>query len=173
MTEKSALPEQFTGLILLTGVDAPGIASSLFETLAPFAVYVIDIEQIVINNRLILTVLIGANPAHQSAIEEDLSACAAALDVDIATLFGKTEIASMLGDLVILTISAPKLHPRELALATQMITQKGANIENFARTSDNPVCIVITLSGVSAKDIESALSSLIFDSETTISVNAR
>lgn len=172
MTEKSVQPEQFTGLILLTGVDAPGIASSLFETLAPFAVHVIDIEQIVINNRLILTVLIGANPAHQSAIEEDLSACAAALDVDIATLFGKDELASMLGDLVTLTISAPKLHPRELALATQMITQTGANIENFARTSDSPVSIVITLSGVSAKDIESALSPLIFDSETTISVSA-
>lgn len=173
MTEKSALPEQFTGLILLTGVDARGIASSLFETLAPFAVHVIDIEQIVINNRLILTVLIGANPAHQSAIEEDLSACATALDVDIATLFGRNELASMLGDLVILTISAPKLHPRELALTTQMITQTGANIENFARTSDNPVSILITLSGVSAKDIESALSSLIFDSETTISVSTR
>jgi phosphoserine phosphatase len=173
MTQNSAQPEQFTGLILLTGVDAPGIASSLFETLAPFAVHVIDIEQIVINNRLILTVLIGANPAHQSAIEEDLSACATALDVDIATLFGKNELASMLGDLVNLKISAPKLHPRELALATQTITQTGANIENFSRTSDSPVSIVITLSGVSAKDIESALSSLIFDSETTISVSAR
>ena len=90
MTEKSAQSEQFTGLILLTGVDAPGIAYSLFETLAPFAVHVIDIEQVVISNRLILTVLIGANPAHQIAIEEDLASCATALDVDIATLFGTT-----------------------------------------------------------------------------------
>jgi phosphoserine phosphatase len=173
MTQNSAQPEQFTGLILLTGIDAPGIASSLFETLAPFAVHVIDIEQVVISNRLILTVQIGANPAHQSAIEEDLASCATALDVDIATLFGKTELATMPQDLVHLIISAPKLHPRDLALTTQTITQTGANIENFSRTSDSPVSIVITLSGVSAKDIESALSSLIFDSETTISVSAR
>ena len=63
MTENTAQPDQFTGLILLTGTDKPGIAASLFETLAPFAVHIIDIEQLVINDRLILTVLIGANPA--------------------------------------------------------------------------------------------------------------
>jgi len=85
MTHEDAQTEVFTGLILLTGIDKPGIAASLFETLSPFAVRVIDIEQIVINHRLILTVLLGANSAHQSAIEDDLTACALALDVDIAT----------------------------------------------------------------------------------------
>ena len=52
MTEKSAQIEQFTGLILVTGEDAPGIAASVFETLAPFAVHVIDVEQLIINDRL-------------------------------------------------------------------------------------------------------------------------
>jgi len=173
MTENGAQPEQFTGLILLTGVDAPGIASSLFETLAPFAVHVIDIEQVVISNRLILTVLIGANPAHQNAIEEDLASCATALDVDIATLFAKTELATMPQDLVHLIISAPKLHPRDLALTTQTITSTGGNIQSFSRTSENPVSIEITVSGASAKEIESVFNSLVFDNETTISVSAR
>ena len=173
MTQNSAQPEQFTGLILLTGIDAPGIATSLFETLAPFAVHVIDIEQLVISNRLILTVLIGASPAHQSAIEEDLASCAMALDVDIATLFGKTELATMPQDLVHLIISAPKLHPRDLALTTQTITSIGANIRSFCRTSDHPVSIQMTVSGASLKDIELAITSLVFDNETTISVSAR
>ena len=173
MTENSAQPEQFTGLILLTGVDAPGIASSLFETLAPFAVHVIDVQQIVINNRLILTIVIGVNPAHQSAIEEDLATCATGLKVDIATIFGKTDLPAMPQDLVYLIISAPKLHPRELALSTQTITNTGANIESFARTSDNPITIKITLSGVSVKEIESAFTSLVLDNETTISVSTR
>jgi len=172
MTENTPHPEQFTGLILLTGVDAPGIASSLFETLAPFAVHVIDIEQVVISDRLILTVLIGANPAHQSAIEEDLALCATALDVDIATLFGRTEITSMPQDLVHLLVSAPKLHPQELALTTQAITNSGANIQSFTRNSDNPVSIEITLSGASLKEIKSAITSLVFENKTTISVSA-
>jgi phosphoserine phosphatase len=173
MTENSAQPDQFTGLILLTGSDRPGIAASLFETLSPFAVHVLDIEQVVINNRLILTVLIGASAAHQSAIEEDLGSCALALDVDIATLFGKTELATMPQDLVHLIISAPKLHPRDLALTTQTITNTGANIQSFSRTSDNPVSIEMTVSGGSVKEIESAITSLVFDNETTISVSAR
>ena len=173
MTEKSAQSEQFTGLILLTGVDAPGIAYSLFETLAPFAVHVIDIEQVVISNRLILTVLIGANPAHQIAIEEDLASCATELDVDIATLFGKSELVTMPHDLVHLILSAPKLHPRDLAMTTQLITNAGANIQSFSRISDNPVSIEVTVSGASMKEIESAITSIVFDNQTKISVSAR
>ncbi|MSY80794.1 MAG: phosphoserine phosphatase, partial [Actinobacteria bacterium] len=40
--------EQFTGLILLSGEDKPGITEGLFETLSPFAVTILDIEQVVI-----------------------------------------------------------------------------------------------------------------------------
>ena len=62
MTLHTENNEQFTGLILLTGVDRPGISTALFESLAPFAVSIIDVEQIVISDRLILTVLIALNP---------------------------------------------------------------------------------------------------------------
>ena len=37
---------QHTGLILLTGTDAPGITQALFATLEPFAITVLDIEQV-------------------------------------------------------------------------------------------------------------------------------
>ena len=170
MTENKALSEQFTGLILLTGTDKPGIAASLFETLAPFAVHVIDIEQIIVNNRLILTVLIGVNPAHQSAIEEDLNACAAALDVDIATLFAQSVVPAMQRGLIDVSISSPKLRPRSLSLVTRLINEIGANIEGFVRTAENPVSVAITISGASKSDIESAMSSLVFEDPTTFSV---
>ena len=63
--------EQFTGLILLSGVDKPGITETLFQTLSPFAVNILDIEQVVIRGRVILTVLISCAPAHAKAIESD------------------------------------------------------------------------------------------------------
>lgn len=63
----SADTEQYTGLILLSGVDKPGITASLFEVLAPFSITIVDIEQVVIKDRLILTVLITLNPAHEDA----------------------------------------------------------------------------------------------------------
>jgi phosphoserine phosphatase len=171
MTENPAQPQQFTGLILLTGTDAPGIATSLFETLAPFAVHVIDIEQVVINARLILTVLIGANPAHQKAIEDDLGSCATALDVDIATIFAKTDIQMVPQRLLKVVVASVKLHPQALALVTNSITNSGANIESFSRTSDEPTTITITTSGVSKEDLDFALSSVIFEDETTVSLS--
>jgi phosphoserine phosphatase len=173
MTENTAVAEQFTGLILLTGNDKPGIAASLFETLAPFAVHVIDIEQIVINNRLILTVLIGASPAHQNAIEEDLNACAAALDVDIATLFGKGELAAIAENLLEVSISSAKLHPQAVALISKSIVDCGGNIESFTRTSANPVSIKITVSGASNDALSATFETITFEESTTISVSEK
>ena len=172
MTENTAQQEQFTGLILLTGTDKPGISASLFETLAPFAVHILDIEQIVINHRLILTVLIGANPAHQTAIEEDLAACASALDVDIATIFAKSSLTDVPKDLVEIHISSIKLHPRTVALVIKAVTETGANIESFTRESTNPTSICMTVSGSTAQQISAALENLPLEDATT-TVNAR
>jgi len=171
MTEKTAQQEQFTGLILLTGTDKPGISASLFETLAPFAVHILDIEQIVINHRLILTVLIGANPAHQTAIEEDLAACAAELDVDIATIFAKSSLTTPSKNLVEIHISSVKLHPRIVALVTRTVADTGANIERFVRESTNPTSICMTVSGSAAEQISAALANLPLEDATT-TVNA-
>ena len=172
MTENSAQPDQFTGLVLLTGSDKPGIAASLFETLSPFAVHVLDIEQVVINNRLILTVLIGASAAHQSAIEEDLNACALNLDVDIATLFGKGPLAPLPHQLLEVHLSAEKLHPSSVALVTQAITNTGANIERFVRTASNPIALTITISGAKKTEIDAAFDSLVFEHATSVATKA-
>ena len=168
MTEITAQSDQFTGLILLTGTDKPGIAASLFETLAPFVVHVIDVEQVVINNRLILTVLIGASPAHQGAIEEDLNTCALDLDVDIATLFSKGQIAPFVNNLIQVDVTSRKLHPKTIAMVSQVITESGGNIERVVRTSADPISICITISAATKANIGAALSSLVFEDETTV-----
>jgi len=170
MTQNTAQAEQFTGLILLTGVDKPGIAAALFETLAPFAVHIIDIEQIVINNRLILTVLIGASPAHQSAIEDDLNVCATNLDVDIATVFGKGELSAIAENLLVIGISSTKLRPQAVALVSKIISESGANIQSFRHVSADPVSIQIEVSGVAKRILDSALATISFEDSTTISV---
>ena len=91
---------QFTGLILVSGIDTPGITKALFDALAPFSLTILDIEQVVIRERLILTVLIALNPDHAQAIDDDLNLCAANLKVDIATSFseqGSSSIAAKSG----------------------------------------------------------------------------
>ena len=135
---------QFTGLILLSGVDKPGITQSLFNTLAPFSITILDIEQVIISQRLILTVLISLNPAHEKAIEADLDECALALDVDIATLFSTNDDStiSIKKDLIHVVILSSKLTPTAVAGVASAITNTGGNIERATRTASSPITAI-------------------------------
>jgi phosphoserine phosphatase len=142
---------QFTGLILVSGIDSPGITKALFDTLAPFAVTILDIEQVVIRERLILTVLISLNPDHAESIEEDLNACAENLKVDIATSFseqGASSIAAKVGLVHVVALGNP-LKPSAIAAVALGISLQGGNIERIHRTASYPItAIEFTVSGV-------------------------
>ena len=157
----SADDEQFTGLILLSGVDKPGITASLFEVLSAFAIAVVDIEQVVIKNRLILTVLIALNPAHESAIAADLESCATSLDVDIATLFsyeGKSAVSTKAG-LVHVVILSTKMNPTAIFELAIGMSEIGANIERITRLASTPVtAIEFVLSGANQEKLSQLLS---------------
>lgn len=135
---------QFTGLILLSGVDTPGITQALFETLSPFAITILDIEQVVARDRVILTVLISLNPDHQAAIDEDLTACAGRLGVDIATSFQSQEgstIAAKTGLMHVVALGNP-LNPAAIAAIAAEIASHGGNIERIHRTASLPVTAI-------------------------------
>jgi len=151
---------QFTGLILLSGVDKPGITESLFNVLAPFSITIVDIEQVIISQRLILTVLISLNPAHEKAIEADLMECALALDVDIATLFSSTDSStiSIKKDLIHVVVLSTKLTPKAVAGVASAMTAAGANIERVTRTASSPItAIEFIVSGADQNTISTAL----------------
>jgi phosphoserine phosphatase len=141
----SQLPaSQFTGLILLSGVDTPGITQALFASLAPFSITIIDIEQVVARDRVILTVLISLNPDHREAIEADLNACAIELGVDIATSFQVQEISSIAaktGLMHVVALGNP-LAPSAIASIAAEIAEHGGNIERIHRTASYPVTAI-------------------------------
>jgi phosphoserine phosphatase len=169
----SADTEQYTGLILLSGVDKPGITASLFETLSAFAITVLDIEQVVIKDRLILTVLIALNPAHESALAADLDSCAASLDVDIATLFSyEAKLAiSTKANLVHVVILSKKISPAAIAELAAAINQSGANIERVTRLASTPVtAIEFVLSGAKQEILSQALSPIAASNGVDIAV---
>ena len=169
----SADDEQYTGLILLSGVDKPGIAASLFEVLSPFAITVVDIEQVVVKDRLILTVLIALNPAHESAIAADLESCAVSLDVDIATLFSYEEKSALStkSNIIHVLISAKKLTPKALSQVAASISQNGANIERVTRLASNPLTIIeFVLSGATKETLTQSLSPIAISNSAEITV---
>ena len=172
MTPNTDNNEQFTGLILLTGLDKPGIASALFETLSPFAITVLDIEQLIISDRLILTVLIGLNPSHQKAIETDLEECATSNEVDIATLFAARTITLANSDLVDVVVTSEKLHPKTIFEITSLVQSLDANIESVVRLASNPLTLCFSLSGTTMNLCSNVFASTSFEDGSKLSIKA-
>ena len=169
----SADDELYTGLILLSGVDKPGIAASFFEVLSPFAITVVDIEQVVVKDRLILTVLIALNPAHESAIAADLESCAITLDVDIATLFSYEDKSALStkSNLLRVQISSKKLNPKAIFELASSVSQSGANIERVTRLASSPLTVIeFVLSGATKETLSQALSPIALNNGAEITV---
>ncbi len=159
----STRKQPYTGLILVSGIDSPGITRALFETLAPFAITVIDIEQVVIRERLILTVLIELNPNHATAIDSDLNECAERLNVDIATSFQEQEVSSIAAKtgLVYIVALASPLSPKAIAEIANSISSLSGNIERVHRTASYPVtAIEFTVSGVDVTSLRHELAAV-------------
>lgn len=163
----------YTGLILLSGQDSPGITQALFSALSPFAVTIVDIEQVVIRDRLILTVLIALNPKHAQAIEADLAECAASLDVDIAVSFSHSNpdsIAAKSGLLHVTALGNP-LKPAAIAAIAGEMAEQGANIERIYRTASYPIsAFEFVVSGSSQQEIQAALATVSADQGVDIAV---
>lgn len=165
---------QFTGLILVSGIDTPGITQALFETLAPFAITVLDIEQVVIRERLILTVLISLNPAHAEAIDTDLEECAKSLGVDIATSFqeqGQSTIAVKSGLVHVVALGNP-LAPAAIGAIASAIASLGGNIERIHRTASYPItAIEFNVSGADQIAIRQGLAEVTIAHSVDIAVS--
>ena len=166
--------EQFTGLILLSGVDKPGITETLFQTLSPFAVNILDIEQVVIRGRVILTVLISCAPAHAAAIESDLEECATTLGVDIASAFevsGSTDI-DVKKSLLHVVVLAQELKPSAINAVASAIAINDGNIERIHRTASYPVtAIEFTVSGVEQSRLRTELARVGIENSIDIAIS--
>jgi len=166
--------QQFTGLILLSGVDKPGITETLFQTLSPFAVNILDIEQVVIRGRVILTCLISCSPAHASAIEADLEECAKILGADIASAFEEstsTDIAVKKSLLHVVVLSQD-LKPSSINAVANAIASNGGNIERIHRTASYPVtAIELTVSGAEQGKLRTDLAQVGRENSVDIAVS--
>ncbi len=133
----------FTGLILISGADAPGVTQSLFETLSPFSIVVLDMEQVIIRGRLILTTLISLDPAHSDGIEDDLLALGERLGLDVAVDFTDVERAQDENTQALqLVVLAKELKPHAIAKVASVINAHKGNVERFRRTASYPVTAI-------------------------------
>lgn len=168
LSQKSGV---FTGLILLTGSDAPGIAQGLFRALADFSIQIDDVEQLIISDRLVLTVLITLNPVHQNAIEADLFEYARLSGVDIATVFTEKILVPASKDRVTVNVVSGKMHPKILEKISSAIVETNGNIESISRTQSEPTGILFVVTGASPAKLSFAIEKLEFEDNVETRVN--
>ena len=81
------MTSNFTGLILVTGVSAPGIEEAILKTLSPFTIEIIDKQTMDIRDRYFLAIYFKLDKAHAKAIEKNLLETATSLNVDLVVDF--------------------------------------------------------------------------------------
>ncbi len=150
----------FTGLILVSGEDRPGITEKLMSLLSEFSVLVLDIEQLVIRGRLILTVLISLDESHASAIAADLELLEKEIGFDIAIDFAEEQNSAENPANLHVVIISDSLKPASIAMVAAELSKIQANISAIRRTSSEPLTAIeldISCPDKSIKEVQKLL----------------
>lgn len=138
----SQINTEHTGLILISGVDAPGVTQALFAALDPFSITILDIEQVVIRGRLILTTLISLDPAHAQAIEKDLLGATSKLGLDLAIDFSDQPKGESRNSNLHIIVLSENLRPAGIGALASKIAEQGGNIDRIHRTASYPLTAI-------------------------------
>ena len=163
----------FTGLILVSGEDRPGITESLMRTLSAFSVTIIDIEQLVIRDRLLLTVLLSLDEAHAEAITEDLGVLQEQIGLDIAIDFTQQDSTQISGETLRVVVVGNSIKPSGLAAVASQIAKLGGNISAIKRTAVDPLISIeleLSIPNNSLKAVQGALASVAIENKIDLAV---
>ena len=130
-----------TLLITLSGMDRPGVTSSIFATLSQSGVEVVDLEQIVLRRRLILGVLVTA-PRDWKKLRDAVEETARALDMTVEVDRGVGDNRARKGGRSHVTIIGSPLKAGAMAAVAGRIADCGANIDRIERMARYPVTAI-------------------------------
>ncbi len=149
-----------TLLITLTGHDRPGVTASLFDALSAFeGVVVLDIEQLVVRQQLVLTVLLRLNGASSALISNAIRHTAATLGMRIETELGAADDDERRRNRVHITVLGAPMRPEAVAGIAATIAAEGGNIDRIRRIASYPItAIVLEGSGAHPAHLQAALS---------------
>ena len=149
----------FTGLILVSAVDKPGITSDVLNTLAQFSIQILDIKQIITGERLLQTILIRLLPDHALALEADLMELATNSSIDLAIDFS-SYVQNKLHEHAFITVVDQILDPKKIARVATFIHSIDSNILDisFKRLADlTGITFKFTMESLNADQIQQQL----------------
>lgn len=126
-----------TVLVRVSGADRPGITAGLLAIISRHDAAVLDIEQIVVRDRLTLDVLISM--ADDSGLLKEMLyyGWETSISVDFEMVEG--EQTEPTGPRYAVSVIGPELTPQSLAGVTEALAACGANIDRIVQLSRQPV----------------------------------
>ncbi len=140
----SADVETTTLLATLSGVDRPGVTRDLFAALSQFPSIVLDVDQIVMRDRLILAASVEIPRHEYASVSTAIQNLARSLhmDADIQDKRGPADRHPGLTDGFRITLMATALAPAAIADVATELAARGGNIERIRRVARYPVTAV-------------------------------
>lgn len=125
-------------LITLSGEDRPGVTAAVTACLARDVRRLVDVEQIVIRQRLTLALLCEPLPAFQAPVVRDaLMRILPGFAVDVSSLDQLPDPGHR--EVFVVSLLASELAPEAMSEVARAIAAVGGNIERIRRTADYPV----------------------------------
>ena len=128
-------------LITVTGVDRPGVTSALFEVLSAHAVDLLNVEQVVIRDRLTLGVLVSGAPdvADGEALRREVTSTIESLGLDV-TIERSDDVAVIVepSTHTIVVLGRP-ITAAAFGAVARAAAALGVNIDFIRGLSDYPV----------------------------------
>lgn len=158
-------------LVNITGLDRPGVTSALFAVLAAHDVQIVDVEQVVIRDRLVLGILLKLH-GEPGSLHQALLRTADAMDLDIDILVGDEigEHEHKTSRHHVLLLGNP-LRAGAVGEVARHIADQGGNIDSIVRLSDYPVTsLELMVSGAESAKLREALALAAKETGTDIAV---
>ncbi|AWB92229.1 phosphoserine phosphatase SerB [Aeromicrobium chenweiae] len=159
-----------TVLVTLTGPDQSGVTTRLFADIESFGVEVIDVEQLVVRGRLILSVLLTV-PDDMDALASTVDAVGAAFGLEVTVEHGTGDNRPRrVGRAQVVVLGAP-LRPAAMAAISRRIKDDGGNIDRIVRMARYPVTAIrMEVSGADPDQLQSDLAAVAYEQGVDVAV---
>lgn len=162
-----------TLLLTLTGPDRSGVSTRLFACLEPFDVEVVDVEQLVVRGRLVLSVLVS-HPDDADALEAAVRATAADLGMVVEVEHGVGDNRPRRVGRSQVTLLGHPLRPAAMTALTSRIKAAGGNIDRILRLARYPVTALrLEVSGADPDVLQVELAAAAFEHGVDVAVEER
>lgn len=164
-------------VVILSGMDRPGITQALFEQLAALEIRhaISDMEQVVIHGHLILTLALEIAPENRESVLTSLAEYSVSRGLELRAQEGDHQSIerSASDSTVHITVMGRQLSARPLGRVAAIVSAAGGNIERIFRIAHYPVtAIELLVSNVAVDAIKTSLAEVANSTEVDIGVQA-